>query len=253
MPRIRRCFEIALLAALAAGPSWAKDEDSDELADSEMLSAMKEAEASTLDSALQRSGRDAQTSLEYAEAFLYASGRNIRVALKEVRSGAKRQEGLEEDVDALLLSSQMFDAKSKAFRLKASSAALSAGQGDEEALSSRRASYRSKDRSRDLTLSEGLLEKAAARFKRPAELGKAESELIEALQGCISESRGAAEALKRAGVRAAGQKKKAPNQFAQLIERLEEDGEGLAQEVRLLESALKMRALDEQSFAAEAR
>lgn len=248
---------MALLAALAAGPSWAKDEDSDELADSEMVSAMKEAETSTLDSALRRSGREAQESLEYAEAFLYASGRDIRAGLREVRSAAKRQDGFEDDIDALLLSSQIFDAKSKVFRLKASSAALSAGQSDEEALSSRRASYRTKDRARDLTLSEDMLKKAAARFKRPAELGKAESELIEALQGCISESKGAAEALKRAGERGvkkeAGKAVRPPNPFAALIERLEEDGEGLGQEARLLESALKMRKLDEQSFDSESR
>jgi hypothetical protein len=232
-------------------------EEGSEASDSEILSAVRDAEESTLDSAMERAGRDAQSSLEDSAAILQDARKELKASLLDLKALALRQPAYEEELDALLLSSQLLDAKAGSFQAGASSAALSAPEVDEETLSARRTAYRPKDRGRDLVRAGDSLKKAAARFKRAPALSASEGPLLDALAACLSEVRHAEQALKTASERIVSAKKEEVSKreaarkegmFTDRIERLSEDAEGLAVEVRLLDAYLKLRRIDEESF-----
>ncbi|HAH08356.1 MAG TPA: hypothetical protein DCM05_17830 [Elusimicrobia bacterium] len=224
--------------------------------DSEILTAVREAEENSLDSAMERSGRDAQAALEDALALVQDARQQLKASLLDLKPLARRQPVLEDEQDVLLLSDQMLETKAEAFRQGASSASLSVPELDEEALTSRRTGYRPKDRARDLHRAQDVLRKASARYKKAPALDPYENALLDSAAACQAEVRHAAEALRRASGLLLSRGKDLPRPtalkkeglFSERIERLDEDGEGLRQETAILAVYLKLRRIDEESF-----
>jgi hypothetical protein len=235
MPKNRLFAEAALIAALLAPAGASAEESADEFSDPDILSAIHTAESDTLDSFLERSSEEAVNAGRNAWALLEAARSEVRAAAPILR---RLSEGESADFCA-----QMIEAKETAFRLKAASSSVDLGTLDAEALHSREASYRRKDRERDLRRGLAALDKAQVR--RKPDLSREETLLVAALKDCSAEVRGALALLRSSAAKSQGGEKAS---LLGAAERVLEHAEGIETEGKLLELQLKLRRIDEDSF-----
>ncbi|MFA6028838.1 MAG: hypothetical protein WC969_03170 [Elusimicrobiota bacterium] len=235
MPATRTLFSVAFLL-LFAGGAHARGKDADDAALShgeELSSELRKAEKDSLQAALDRSVKDADSALLDARVLLEDARLELRAAARTCADADLREE--------VSTGAGVLAAKVEAFRLKAASAAFRWEALDAEALALRRGAYRPKDRVRDLEKTAAALAKLSV-GRRPRAASAAEAEALDALRACAAELRAALEPLKAAAAAAP----RSP--LLERAERVEEDADGVSREADILSAARALMRIDEDSF-----
>jgi hypothetical protein len=191
-----KCLICALLLSLSVSARAEKDKD-DEVKDPFILGEMQKAQTSNLDNALAQSGRNALQSAHYLRALMVLGGAqasslvsDIQAALGTAKNPASGS--AEEEVDDLLLASQMMDAKSKSFSAASQKSGLPLKKSRPEDIAGVGRRYQSKDRTLNRKKAESYLKAALKRLKIKAapDFSKNQRALLETLDAFQSELSG---------------------------------------------------------------
>ncbi len=253
---MRPAIAVLLSSLLASGAYAAKSNTPDQITDPDLLKEMRDARESNLSNAMARSRDDASESARHLASLMMAGEAGVRAAVQDLKgmvTSAVKPGSLEEDADDLHLCAQMLAQKQRAFRNAARGLSLTLPKADPQALIPLRASYPSRDRSRDLQKSSRMLEKAREKTGK-IELEKSQRRLAEAARSFYGEMKNAAEILSRVFGRVSNMRRSRP-EFAVAEKRIEvyaarakKDSEDLEIESKMMENALMMTQHDEKAF-----
>jgi hypothetical protein len=223
-----------LLAALAAAPAFAADE--------ELAEEAARAADSNIEASLRRAPRDAERAAAHAAVLLASCEGRLRRA---ARLGRPR--GAAEDADGpaeqLALAAELLGQKTAAFRRESARAGLTIPADAAAELALKRLRYRARDREGDLRLAEGDFARALKR------LGKPGVALDSKLEAPLSALRSALTEFRRGREGAAALAGKPPAAaWKDVLDGLGQDASDLARELRLLELAASLKKVDELSF-----
>ncbi|MBI3548091.1 MAG: hypothetical protein HY078_03460 [Elusimicrobia bacterium] len=226
----------ALLAAAALSTSTAlAEDDGSKVSDPAMKEALENAEASNIESAIDRAGKELARDLEFVVALGKAAKSHADEAVGTLK-GAKAAAG-DDDAETLSMSTQLLEKKLAALPKAAAAAGVPFPDGKQ------RPSYRPADRVRDLKHAEGLLAAVAAKRKTALPgLPKARAEFVAALRGAAGEVRHAAQAASLVLA------KKNLAALKDPAKQLHADVDNLGREIRLCEIALILQRIEEEAW-----